>query len=214
MKKNDLKKMALMGITGGIMLASQGAFANEAAQNTILLAGHGCGGGSCGSHGAGSTKYSGQGCGGHSGSYGNTHGCSSYHESGSCGARNGYRGDIAESDVVVPPTHPSTAPSTTDKPAGQLMSEQELNSQLSNEGKFLFSRLSPEGKSLAIKLASASCKGQNDCKGLGSCKTNEHACAGLNGCKGQSQCAFKDKNKAVKVAAMRMAEKRGFIQSN
>ena len=32
------------------------------------------------------------------------------------------------------------------------------------------------------------CKGQNDCKGKGSCKTSANACMGQNQCKGQGGC--------------------------
>jgi hypothetical protein len=33
-----------------------------------------------------------------------------------------------------------------------------------------------------------SCKGMNDCKGQGGCKTTQHACKGMNDCKGQGGC--------------------------
>lgn len=32
------------------------------------------------------------------------------------------------------------------------------------------------------------CKGQNECKGRGGCKTDKHACKGQNECKGQGGC--------------------------
>jgi hypothetical protein len=32
------------------------------------------------------------------------------------------------------------------------------------------------------------CKGRNECKGLGSCKTDRNDCAGQNWCKGQGGC--------------------------
>ena len=32
------------------------------------------------------------------------------------------------------------------------------------------------------------CKGMNDCKGLGGCRTDEHACMGMNDCKGLGGC--------------------------
>src|SRR5690349_15405976 len=40
------------------------------------------------------------------------------------------------------------------------------------------------------KAASAkhSCAGQNECKGMGGCKTAKHDCAGKNDCKGQGGC--------------------------
>ncbi len=32
------------------------------------------------------------------------------------------------------------------------------------------------------------CKGQNECKGLGGCKTDKNECKGQNACKGQGGC--------------------------
>jgi hypothetical protein len=32
------------------------------------------------------------------------------------------------------------------------------------------------------------CAGTNDCKGLGGCKTDDHACKFLNACKGKGGC--------------------------
>lgn len=32
------------------------------------------------------------------------------------------------------------------------------------------------------------CKGQNDCKSQGGCKTDKHACKAQNDCKGQGGC--------------------------
>jgi len=36
--------------------------------------------------------------------------------------------------------------------------------------------------------AKHACKGKNDCKGQGGCKTDRHACKGKNDCKGQGGC--------------------------
>jgi len=33
------------------------------------------------------------------------------------------------------------------------------------------------------------CKGRNDCKGQGGCKTGDNGCAGKNSCKGKGGCA-------------------------
>lgn len=97
----------------------------------------------------------------------------------------------------------------TGKTATAPMTEAELMSKLNSEGKATYQTLDPEGKTLALKLANGSCKGENSCKGLGACKSGDHDCAGKNGCAGQASANFTDKNKAVKVAAMKMAEKRG-----
>ena len=42
------------------------------------------------------------------------------------------------------------------------------------------------------------CRGQNACKGLGGCRTDNNECAGKNDCKGKGGCAtgdYKDKPK-------------------
>jgi hypothetical protein len=36
------------------------------------------------------------------------------------------------------------------------------------------------------------CKGHNECKGKGGCKSDKNACAGKNECKGKGGCAAKD----------------------
>jgi hypothetical protein len=40
----------------------------------------------------------------------------------------------------------------------------------------------------------SSCAGQNDCKGIGGCKTDAHACKFLNSCKGKGGCEISDKD--------------------
>lgn len=55
MKKNQLTKLALLGIASGAMIASQGIIsASEGEQ--IILAGNGCGGGKCGAPSKSTTK--------------------------------------------------------------------------------------------------------------------------------------------------------------
>lgn len=90
--------------------------------------------------------------------------------------------------------------------SGHLMTDSELMSQLNAEGKKTFQSLSPEGKKLALQLASQECKGKNACKGLNACKTPQNECSGKGGCKGTTPGPFTDKNVAVKVAEM--AQKR------
>ena len=82
------------------------------------------------------------------------------------------------------------------------MTDQELTAQLSSEGRRIFDSLTPDGKKLALQLANQSCKGKNACKGLNSCKSSTNSCQGLGGCEGTTPGPFKDKNDAVKVAAM------------
>lgn len=90
-----------------------------------------------------------------------------------------------------------------------LMSEEELLENLNASTKKIYEGLTPAGKELARKVASQRCNGTNECKGLNACKTGKNDCAGKGQCKGQSKCAFGDKNQAVKLAAKKMAEKRG-----
>ena len=46
------------------------------------------------------------------------------------------------------------------------------------------------GKAAAKKPKVQSCAGENDCKGLGGCKTADHSCKFLNDCKGKGGCAI------------------------
>jgi hypothetical protein len=38
------------------------------------------------------------------------------------------------------------------------------------------------------------CAGKNDCKGIGGCKTDDHACKFKNDCKGKGGCSITDKD--------------------
>lgn len=97
---------------------------------------------------------------------------------------------------------------TTTATAQRALTENELLSQLNEQAKSTYQSLDATGKALALKLANQDCKGKNECKGLNSCKTADHACAGKGSCAGTAANNFKDKNLAVKVAALKMAEKR------
>lgn len=112
---------------------------------------------------------------------------------------------------------PSTAKTqtATDPAYGSLgyhlMTEDELLSELNDEGTKLYQSLSPEGKALVRKMASARCNGTNDCAGLNACATDKNSCAGKGKCKGQGKCSFADKNLAVKLVADKMAKKRAHL---
>jgi hypothetical protein len=93
------------------------------------------------------------------------------------------------------------------------MTETELLPQLSEEGKKDFSSLTPQQKQKALKMASYSCKGQNECKGQNSCANEQHSCAGKGSCQGTTKGPFTDKNQAVKAAGQRMADKRQSTQT-
>jgi hypothetical protein len=92
-----------------------------------------------------------------------------------------------------------------------LMTEDELLSQLSPNGIKMYKSLSPDGKGLALYVASAQCNGTNKCSGLNACQTEDHGCAGQGDCKGTGKCSFSDKNLAVKVVSDKLTGKRAKI---
>lgn len=94
----------------------------------------------------------------------------------------------------------------------RLMTKDEIMLELTNDGAKLFESLSPEGQELALKIASRSCDGTNECKGQNACRTKDNDCAGKGKCKGTTKCAVSDKNLAVRIAANVMAEKRQNLQ--
>ncbi len=55
------------------------------------------------------------------------------------------------------------------------------------------------GKVAPIKKAPKvhDCAGQNECKGIGGCKTEAHACKFKNLCKGKGGCEIKEKDIAL-----------------
>jgi hypothetical protein len=239
MKKREFKKLALMGLTSGLLVNSSATEASGEAQesanpNQTFLA-KGCGS-SCGSphqKGCGSScgsphqKGCGSSCGsphqkGCGGSCGSLHAKCGGH--GSCGSLNakcgghGSCGSIAEGDKPDSSTIPYASPSkydnykSVDPNDGNLgyhmMTEQELMLELNPEGVRMYKSLSPEGKALALQVASMRCNASNSCRGLNACKTDKNDCAGQGQCKGQGKCAIADKNLAVKLVYKKMQEKR------
>lgn len=96
-----------------------------------------------------------------------------------------------------------------------VMTEDELLLELDSDGIAMYKSLSPEGKALALLVASARCNGSNACKGLNACKTEKNDCAGKGACKGQGKCAVADKNLAVKLVRNKlMAEKRSQVMNH
>lgn len=89
-----------------------------------------------------------------------------------------------------------------------VMTEDELMLQLSPEGIKMYQSMSPDGKALALLVASARCNGTNQCAGLNACQTADHDCAGKGSCKGKGKCALSDKNLAVKLVKDKMSGKR------
>ena len=98
----------------------------------------------------------------------------------------------------------NTASSNSTMSADQQMFCNKLN----KDGQEAFKAMDAKGRAMAMKMASASCKGKNDCKGMGNCKTEKHACAGKNECKGQGGCKTTDMNKSVDMVCNQMAQKR------
>lgn len=94
------------------------------------------------------------------------------------------------------------------------MTEDELRMELNEEGTKAFDSLSPEGKKLALDIASRSCAGTNDCKGQNACASEKNKCLGQGSCKGKTVCGISDKNTAVKMATKIMAEKRTKAQQS
>lgn len=272
MKKRDFKKLMLLGISAGALLASQAGAEQNNSNNGTLLAG-GCGGrqgckgytpyppangcastpnynnggnGNSGNSGNSTGKNNGgytayqptHGCGAHQPYYNTTpsyppqQGCASYQPaqpSHQCASSHGCGGAQPNNSGATPAqpqnqttynqwsnstggfTAEATKPAAPAAHATAPLTESDLlspKSPLNEQSKMLYRGLDQEGKTLALKLINQSCKGQNECKGLNSCKTKDHSCAGRGSCAGTSAGPFQDKNQAVKIAAMRMAEKR------
>jgi hypothetical protein len=51
------------------------------------------------------------------------------------------------------------------------------------------SKLTAEEKKADAKADTHACKGHNECKGKGGCKSGDAGCAGKNSCKGKGGCA-------------------------
>lgn len=57
------------------------------------------------------------------------------------------------------------------------------------------------------KRAKHVCKGRNECKGQGGCKTGDNGCAGKNSCKGKGGCAVPLKS-AKQKKSLRLRRRR------
>lgn len=118
----------------------------------------------------------------------------------------------ADSTTAKVPDLMSLAKETDGNITYHLMTADELELELNDEGLKQFHSLSPEGQKLALELASRSCNGNNSCKHQNACRSKTNECAGQGNCKGQTICAFSDKNYAVKIAAKVMEERRQELQ--
>ncbi len=78
--------------------------------------------------------------------------------------------------------------------------QQKFFSSLFSASQSKYQQLDSQHRQMAKQMTEQSCKGQNQCKSLGGCKSAQNNCAGLNGCKGQSGGnPIKDPNKAVEL---------------
>jgi len=197
MKKRDLKKLAVLGITSGLLISNQvtadsmgeDSFDNynfeKASPSSHCLGKNGCPGFV--------DKCKGKG------------GCGNFKDA--CKGKGGCGGLTADVDPDKSPYQPPG-----DKNEGSmnyhLMTEQELLRELNDNGIRMYKSLSPEGKALALKVASNSCKGSNECKNLNACRSEKNSCAGKGDCAGKGICAVSDKNLAVKLVYDKMNAKR------
>lgn len=125
MSNSNFKKLALMGMVGGALLAQSPIVASEGV-NSMNLAGHnGCGAGSCGQRSSG----------------------------------RGYTADASmETQSMDSRQMDNSRPmdgKNMNVSGRRMMTESELMSQLNSNGKDLYRSLSPEGKALALRLASS-----------------------------------------------------------
>ena len=209
----NFKKLALLGITSGILVSQQ----VQAESEGILSPSHksscegkgGCGGGSKAScEGKG-------GCGGGSkASCEGKGGCGGGSKS-SCEGKGGCSGVIADNDSPEkksPYASPDKSEVKKDPNDGNMnyhmMTEDELLLELNDDGLRMYKSLNAEGKALALKTASGMCGGSNQCQGLNACKSKNNACAGKGDCAGKGICAISDKNLAVKLVYDKMSQKR------
>ena len=183
MKKREFKTLALMGLTSGLLLSSQ-ASANQGLSDQGLLL-------------AASTQKA------------------------KCPGKNGCPGITASRDnssktAYQDPSKASTKSSDNSNSDGangsnlgyHLMTEDELLLELNDEGSRMYKSLSPEGKRLALEVASMRCAKTNPCAGLNACATDKNDCAGKGQCKARGKCAVSDKNLAVKLVYEKMVKKR------
>lgn len=233
MKKNDLKKLALMGISGGIILASQSnVIADETFSNTV--SGHYLAGG-CGSK-CSQTAYNDRGFSNQGYFYNQDQDQNYYYQQSPTNPpQSGQNLNNRQNQSNNPNQRYNNQPNQSQNSrwednrnnqrqgnpysgylslndeATPATSEAQFKSQLSVQGKSDYDNLSTDAKANAIKMASHDCKGKNDCKGQNSCQTEKNACGGQGACKGQSTCKMSP-DKAVKIASLK--DKRASLNSS
>lgn len=220
MKKRDIKTLALMGLTSGLIVSAQSASAASSSQSpssSQLLANHSCKNG-CGNTymGCSSCKAADHACKGKNGC-GNTYmNCSSCKgvTAMSCSSCKNLTADRDNPSDNTPFQSPGQQNSKSkNNPNDQnigyhLLTEDELLMELNSDGVKMYNSLTPEGKALARQVASARCQNTNACKGLNACQTPRNSCAGKGSCKGTGACAIADKNLAVKLVYDKMMKEK------
>lgn len=149
MNKSNFKKLALMGMVGGALVATQApAEAAEGITTNVQLAGHSCS--SCANKSRPATNANGcaskGGCANKTAP--NANGCASKssgcaNKSSGCANRGNGRGYTADASTEM-----------KDATARRIWTESELLNHLNDSGKAAYRNLTPEGKALALKLAS------------------------------------------------------------
>jgi hypothetical protein len=191
MKKNDLKKLALMGISGGIMVASQAQAQDRGFSNQGYFY----------NQDQNQTYYYQQGPNDSSNIQQNTERnqwTRNYQDQryNNMERNQGNSGNYNQDNYQNYRNNPYLA-ANDENPT-----DSQFKLQLSVQGKSDFDNLSPDGKTLAIKMASHDCSGKNECKGQNTCQSAKNTCAGKGACKGQSSCKMSP-DKAVQIATMK-----------
>lgn len=135
MKKTNFKKMAIMGMAGGMLIAAQSPLSAENAGTAGTFLAGGCGGGG--------------GCGGYKG--GSTDNLPGYYHQTNSQTRSSCsnkRGNIADNYSEV-----QDQASQQNQFSRRPITESELLRQLNEQGRNTFQNLTPEGKALALTFA-------------------------------------------------------------
>lgn len=159
MDKPNFKKFALMGMAGGMLLASQNPVGAISTEHFGTVVAAGCSGrpasGSCGGRrGNSQTAYNEHTCGGHHQAGGQPQ---RYGENSGCNSKGSQPGMPGDPQNYYKNTAYETTPNTQQQRSQtfgtRTMSENEFVSQLDPQTRSTYLNLSPEGKALALRLA-------------------------------------------------------------
>lgn len=204
--KPNFKKLALLGLTSGLLVSQQVQAESEGllstSQDHACKGKSGCGGDKSECKGKG-------GCGGDRSECKGKGGCGG--AKSECKGKGGCS-DLADNEATDkkdPYADPSQATDQKKDPNEgnmnyHLLTEEELLRELNEDGVKMYRSLNAEGKALALKVASGMCRGSNQCAGLNACKSSTNPCAGKGDCAGKGICSISDKNLAVKLVYDKM----------